>query len=115
VTLTVKFTSLTRNGYNTPTADGRQIYVNPNSPDMGKFYDVGATIVHEVHESYDLFQSGNLPTLGNPAYSGAHRRAIIQGEDPALIGGGLQSRTSRTPYCRYYNVDPHPFGTRPQC
>lgn len=73
----------------------RGVFVNTGNETMGANYQVNATVAHEVYESYGLLQSGN-PRAEGPVYQRWHGAAITNAEDPALIGAGLPSRTSRT-------------------
>jgi hypothetical protein len=75
--------------------DVRGVFVNTGHETMGVNYQVNATVAHEVYESYGLLKSGN-PRAEGPVFQRWHGEAITNAEDPALVGAGLPSRTSRT-------------------
>ena len=83
-------------GGNGPGRGGvRGVFVNTGHETMGVNYQVNATVAHEVYESYGLLKTGN-PRAEGPVFDAWHGAAITNAEDPALIGAGLPSRTSRT-------------------
>jgi hypothetical protein len=88
-------------GSNTET-----ITIDPNHATVGKEYSLTGVVAHEVHEGYERLKYGHgSNTKMGRIYPYVHGRAVRYGEDPALLGGGLPSRTSRSPGC---NVGPRP-------
>ncbi len=75
----------------------RGAYINTGHETIGVNYQLEAAVVHEVFESYGFLLNGN-PRIGDDdeLYDSWHRAAIRYAEDPALLGAGLRSRTSRT-------------------
>ncbi len=74
----------------------RGIFINTNHEFIGKHYQLEATVVHEVFEAYGYLLEGNPVISYDERLTYWHRSAIQYAEDPALLGAGLTSRTSRT-------------------
>jgi hypothetical protein len=101
-------------GTNYPSGpNARQVTIDPTHSAFGPNYDLPAVVLHEVHESYSALQIGN-PALNASNYLGLHGPAVRYAEDPALLGRGLQSRTSRSVNCSV-GPRPLPFGSPTVC
>ncbi len=76
------------------------ITLNPADPTIGVKYSIAGLAVHEAHENYmhlKVTGANFTPGVWGPAYNSTHDAAVMQAEDPALLGMGLPTRTSRFP------------------
>jgi hypothetical protein len=98
------------------TAGTMSVTITLDAGALGSDFSLAGVAVHEVYEHFKRFEASGPydPNTFGPARYPAHSDAVRFTEDPALLGAGLPSRTSRSPYC---DTDPAPrdFSAAPVC
>ena len=98
----------------------RVVYLDPgNESAFGRdrdkaSYDLASVVVHEVHEAYGAMTQFGNRLLSGEEYRRVHDPAVRYAENPALLGGGFSTRTSRSPGCNV-GLRPNPLGSRRVC
>jgi hypothetical protein len=116
ITITIQFGSNSAGspGTNFPTGSNtRTVLIDNAHSTLGVNYTLAGNVAHEVHESYNFMLVGHNSTVESGYYPRLHPLAVRYAEDPALLGSGLPSRTSRA--CGNIYGRPAPFGKVPPC